>query len=117
MSDVTPMTKELAQDWVDNLRGKYADKKGVYKLCEGNGKMCCLGVMADMQQAWSGINPSGNKFILHETYEYDVVPHESCFNDWGLNYDQVDELVALNDSNDTFEPVISKIEEWFIKDK
>ena len=105
------MSPEKAQEWIDNLKGKYWDKKGRGYLCVGAGEMCCLGVLADMHDELEGI---GRKAI-NGSYR---IPPEHFFFKHGISRivgsNIGGNLMNLNDQSETFQPVIDLIQKTFI---
>lgn len=95
----------IAQDvkfirrWIDALKsGKY--KKGVDRLRCGDNKFCCLGVAADLKypNEWVFLDDS---FLMKNS------PTFFSLGDRGL----VNDLIELNDSNATWDPVISRLKD------
>lgn len=113
MTNFTPMTPEAAQEWVDALEGPYADKKGKKQLCDVNGKMCCLGVLADMKKLWIEERSNTSSKQVKEFWDH-VLPH-SIARPLGLSDEAQTALIEINDDSDTFAPVIAKIKEMFIE--
>lgn len=107
----TPMTKEAAQAWIDSLGGSYASMKGIEFLCD-DGKMCCLGVLADMHGDWDETHLSDNTVKKIDGKE--VFPGNDWISKRGLTFDQANILTTIDDRSSTFAPVIAKIKEWFI---
>lgn len=79
-------------------------KKGKHYLIDKDGKMCCLGVFADIK----GELPKNDQYIqfIGGNPEY-FVPEE-----WGINIELQSELANINDGSDTFAPVIDKLKEF-----
>ena len=115
MTEFKKMTPEAAQEWIDALEGPYADRKGLKELCDENGKMCCLGVLADIRGDLGGVGARGDLAMPSSTLlkKYGLrlgalgnKPNELESGAWAL--------AKLNDRSNTFAPVIAKIKEMFI---
>ena len=119
MTDFTPMTPEAAQEWCDWLDNNH-DKKGKGQLCDGSGKMCCLGALAKINGT---LKKRGSRFYV-ETPRVGAelgimdLTSEVQLDDgaFGLAQENQRVLIAVNDDPETltFAPVIAKIEELFI---
>jgi hypothetical protein len=103
---------EDAQAWIDALEGPYADRKGFGFLHHINGRMCCLGVLADLNGAdWSTISPLN---LMHVCLEFQGDGQRLKNDLFGLDEFVQSDLITVNDESDTFAPVIAKIREFFI---
>lgn len=107
MTYFTPITPEKAQEWIDELP---KHKKGKVKLCDERGRMCCLGVKAEMEGRFDGVDDLGNKTVLGNGAFLDPTTLDS----WGLSFRQADVLADLNDRSDTWKPVQDEIRRMFI---
>lgn len=116
------MKRELALDWVVNLRGKYADKKGKSYLCrvdeDGVESYCCLGVILDMHdELIDSPKPKCKMSKEGSRASNEVALDDRYLELYGITDDEQCELMGINDNSDTFEAVIEKITEWYITDK
>ena len=102
------MKKELAQEWVDALRsGRY--KKGKRKLKDHSGGYCCLGVLADMHEILRQDGTARYQGCISDT----ALP--SRFRqDMNISLAESNQLIDINDSKDSFEPVAKAIEQMYI---
>lgn len=107
-NDITPMTAEAAQEWIDALKGTFWDKKGKGFLMDENGCFCCLGVFAALRGDLDVDNSRGKK-VGTIGNQHTILPVE-----WGLSGKQQDTLWRVNDNSETFAPVISEIRRMFI---
>ena len=96
------MTEEQINEWIAALEDPKT-KKGVNVLENRNGEMCCLGVLANLQGVpKNGENMAGDKkFVFGAGNTCVVMPPTG----WMGIHMRVT-LIDLNDSNDTFQPVI-----------
>ena len=123
MTKHKPMTREQAQEWVDALDGPYANRKGEGQLCDSDGNMCCLGVLAELNgklskipvMLWSAEGYTEGRFLLGSGQNaLSFRDASGCRPYLGLSIEQQRVLAGLNDVSDTFAPVISQIKDWFI---
>lgn len=97
------MDKEVKERWLTALKsGDY--KKGVKTLRTSRGEFCCLGVLADLDDH---LNEDGD--LKNDRYYMGGV---SPFfkSEYDISLLAVEELVVLNDKNETWDLVIDYIE-------
>ena len=101
------MDKELKQRWIDALKGEYANRKGFGQLCDAEGNMCCLGVIADMHGDL--IELPNNVYDFNDDsfpFKRSTIPNMK----YGISEEHIERLMRINDNNDSFLPVIKYIE-------
>lgn len=120
------MNKEIKEDWLEALRsGDY--EKGIGSLNENN-KLCCLGVLCEVMKVDSIVvnGPHGTQWKLyrrsyvargHKCYLPDEVALEAGIRNNPIEYKHrkhsaLHHLIEINDSNETFDEVITFIEEY-----
>lgn len=107
------MTPEAKARWIEDLEsGEYLHCKSKLKGTPG---YCCLGVLIETQ---------GGGFRLHDPIPFSSSPiyttktrgiaegeelSDNGLKLFGLSKNQMDTLVSLNDSNESFAPVIEQI--------
>ena len=100
---MAPKWKEI---WIQALRGQINDKfgrpfkQGRILLCNANREMCCLGVLAELQEP--GIFEAGGKYSDVEG-EFGLSRRTSHLAEGleaGLTHVQMDTLARLNDGYD-----------------
>ena len=125
------MNKEIKQKWIDALKsGKYKKGKNFLRLSNENGdnQYCCLGVLCEL------CNISSKPVDDNDVFGEDIIAYEYQFADAtetemlsdkfilanGLNSSESNDLASavsalakINDTSDSFEPVIEYIEEKF----
>ena len=94
------MDAKLKAKWIDALKGEYADKKGKENLCYKG----LLGVIAEI---------SGD-LVLRDNQPATTRQKNNTDTLWdgmyGLTFDDKQDLITINDENDTFALVIDYIE-------
>ena len=90
-------------------------------LCDDEGGLCCLGVLADIQGQLSASGDKRNCPDTDEWRRYVQIDshHYSCTllganAPRGLDIDKQGRLAEINDNSNSFAPVIAKIKELFI---
>lgn len=99
------MNKEFIQKWIEELKsGKY--KKGKGALRSRSDKFCCLGVACGM------LEPSGWKVFNGHSWHSGKMGSLSLeqLEKIGISDEIQDQLIGLNDSNETFDEVINYLE-------
>ncbi len=120
------MNPEIKTKWIKALAsGKYKKGEGALKKINDDGKReyCCLGVLCDMYRL---SKKDGSKFEKEDETDFAFRPAgeraeggylPSTVAVWagiplrGGHDDTQDDLAALNDSEDTFEPIITMIKD------
>lgn len=112
----TKMTAEMKARWIAALSpgGSHRDRKGRGSLIDCEGRMCCLGVLADMNGAKWGDHPDEQNTTGERVCQFSDPTDADAFLEpdaFGLSEDVQGELAKLNDASDTFDPVIQLIED------
>ena len=112
------MKKNIKAKWLDALQsGKYTHSVGELEEIapfsdEGTGKCCALGVLMkingynpwNLENLWSGEDCYG------ETTSQEL-PSQELLEEWGMDEEEVDEIVRYNDEAEDYNGVIKYIEE------
>ena len=101
------MKRELLNRWIDALAGSHAHRKGKGALVDDSGRMCCLGVLCDIEGF--DFHPENNNILFHNGI--DAPPTFIKYGLYGLSSGAQDCLATLNDASDSFTPVIELIKQ------
>ena len=111
------MTEEQFDEWIAALEDPET-KKGKYYLKDKNGGMCCLGVLAIINDVPHGIDEQSARYaftfpaIPGEDEDTNFVKSSYPPNNWmGMRRTQMGALASINDANNTFEPVIKYLKD------
>tara|TARA_A100001391_G_scaffold112237_3_gene75431 strand:- start:639 stop:986 length:348 start_codon:yes stop_codon:yes gene_type:complete len=103
------MTEEQFDEWIKKLEDPETEaKKGKYTLKDKKGNMCCLGVLACI----NNIPNTLPKDYVDYKFEFpdDPVPEERTdlpTSNWmGISGSLAGDIASTNDNSDTFKPVI-----------
>lgn len=112
------MDQQIKTEWLELLKGEFADKQGVGFL-QVNGKYCCLGVLCELavrkEIIPAPVPPTGTR--IGYMYGNETYKSQTCIpirvREWcGLKYGQTGVLMDLNDVSDSFDAVINLIEKY-----
>ena len=115
------MNRDFIQKWCAELRDP-ANKQGRVHLCKSDGSRCCLGVAADLAGVPKKLGVNASKLLTRDStkrqlyYLYVFSPtwrnaNSAPPNGWlGLTAEQLDNLIAMNDSGRTFPEIAAWIE-------
>jgi hypothetical protein len=116
------MDIELKNEWLEALRsGEYAQTTGVLKHRETDGSLsyCCLGVLAEIcdipseiDSYFFGVQRAGcYRFVFDGIGGATNILPDEFQNKIGIDLDQTEELMAMNDEyNQSFEEIADWIE-------
>lgn len=103
------MTPELKQKWVDALRsGEYKQEKG--QLRYKNNGYCCLGVLYEVSGGeWDDDHQGTDCYLIKEIGVGGTLPG-SIREKVGLNLEDQDKLIRMNDGGKSFSEIANWIE-------
>ena len=103
------MKEKLKKKWVQALRGKapegeYQQTTGLmHESTECGDHFCCLGVLRNIT---TGFGPTRDVGYVQAR----GMPNSKEFGSWGLTYWEMQELVSMNDSGQSFAEIADYIE-------
>lgn len=106
------MNKAFKKKWVKALRsGEYEQTQN--RLCDGNGGMCCLGVLCDISRLgeWEEIDCDGPVYKFGKiSKEYEL--STKMLQKFGLHKRTMAKLIKMNDQDEmSFDEIADYIEE------
>lgn len=103
------MNKEIKQKWLEALKsGKYEQGSGL--LRDLNNRFCCLGVLCDVLQEPATKCDDSYLYDSSAAYLPDTVALRAGIPSFFSNVRVQEELAAINDTSNSFDPVIEYIE-------
>ncbi len=100
-------------EWVEALESdRY--KKGKGALRDNDDRMCCLGVACDIlpEVNWKDTGPFDWIATYGGDYSASRLPR-SLQRHLGLSNGTMESLISLNDTNDTFEPIVKYLRAYY----
>ena len=104
------MTQEQFDEWIAALEDPKV-KKGKFRLKNKEGGLCCLGVLAEINNVPCREIDETRMYMFksdNTLREASSIPPEGWM---GMDWIAQDAVMDLNDNNDTFKPVIEYLKE------